>query len=174
MKKLLMGAAALAAMSATTPAFAQATNEVPQMANYAVTGFINASCGNATGTPLQFGQLQIDPTGRLIPPPLTQSVNNTYCNGVNSSLSVASTPMTTAATPPSASFTNTLDYDAVVSFGPANLTVNSNPGTQQTATVGAFVGPLTVQATNVTTRGNTLPLAGDYSGTITVTLTPGV
>jgi hypothetical protein len=160
MKKLLMGAVALAAMS-TTPAFA-----VDPSANYQVQGTVDAACYANTGGTIDFGTMSIDSTtGRLNGLTSASSAgSNIWCNGINSTLSFTSTGLLTGSNSSGdTAFTNVLTFTPSVTLGGNAVTSG--------ATIGAKYGSLVVTAGNLSDGGK-LPVAGNYTGLITVTLTP--
>jgi len=164
MKKLLMGAAALAAMS-TTPAFATDPG-----ASYTVTGTVNATCYAGSGGTVAFGTIQIDSTTGKLPgsQDASTTTDNLWCNGVNSTLSFHSDGKLSTATPVSdtTNFTNSLDFTPSVSLAGHSAAASDTP-----VALGATYGTLTVKAEDL--HSTKIPVAAnDYSGTITVTLSP--
>ena len=156
MKKLLMGAVALAAMS-TTPAFA---------ADYQVQGTVNAACYANTGGTIDFTTIGINATtGRLNPNQTASSgSSNVWCNGVNSTLSFSSTNnLTTTNTTSDSNFTSTLTFTPSVKLNNVDIATGTK--------IGAQSGGLVVTAGNLSDNG-LMPVAGNYTGLITVTLTP--
>lgn len=158
MKRLMMGAVALAALT-TTPAMA---------ADYQVQGTVNAACYANTGGTIDFGTMTIDSTsGRLNGPTSASSAGSTiWCNGINSTLSFTSTGVFTGSnTSSDTAFTNLLTFNPSVTLGGSAVTSG--------ATIGAKSGSLVVTAGNLSDGGK-LPVAGSYTGLITVTLSPAV
>jgi len=158
MKKLLMAAVALAALNAA-PAMAE---------SFTVQGTVNAACSAITTSVIDFGTIGISSTtGRLI---TNQSADtgagtSVWCNGVNSTLSFSGNTITTTNTTSDTAFTSTLGFTPKVTLGGNNVTTGS--------TIGAVAATLVVKAENLTDNSK-LPVAGNYTGTITVTLTPAV
>jgi hypothetical protein len=160
MRKIVTIAAALSAFIAV-PAFG-ATNTV---ATYAVSGTVSAVCSaNASGS-ISLGNL-VDGTGTLNVSSGSASDTGAYCNGAGTTIEVSHTSLTTAGTA-STGFTNTLTYSPKVTAGATVLTGDQPSGTS----LGTFSG-LTVEVTSLSASGNK-PVAGTYSGAITVTLSPG-
>ena len=160
MKKLCMSFVAVAALMAT-PAMA-----ADPSANYLVQGTVNAACYANTGGTVDFGTMSIDSTtGRLNGgTTASSSGSNVWCNGINSTLSFSSTgQLTTTNTTTDTNFTSTLTFTPSVTLGGSNVTNG--------AKIGAKSGSLVVTASSLSDGGK-LPVAGDYSGLITVTLTP--
>ena len=159
MKKILMAAVALTAVTAT-PAFAADT-----VATYSVSGNVDAICSaNATGT-IALGNL-VDANGTLNVSTGSASDTGAYCNGAGTTIQVAHASLTTGGAA-AAGFTNTLTFTPKVTAGATVFT-----GDQGAATpLGSFSG-LTVEVTGLS-AGSNKPVAGNYSGSITVTLSPG-
>lgn len=160
MKKILMAAVALTAVTAT-PAFAADT-----VATYSVSGSVDALCAaSATGS-ISLGSL-IDANGALSNSGGSATDSGAYCNGAGTTIQVAHTNLSTAGTA-ATGFTNTIAFTPKVTAGASVFTGDQASGTA----LGSFSG-LTVEARSLTT-GTDKPVAGSYSGSITVTLTPGV
>ncbi|WP_176593725.1 hypothetical protein [Sphingobium sp. EM0848] len=163
MKKLMIGAIALAALN-VAPAMAQ-------QQDFAVSGSVSATCSAITTSAIGFGTIGISAsTGKLNS---GQSASSTatpiWCNGVASTLSFSGANSNTIHNSKSttdAAFTSDLTYTPKVTLGGSPVTSG--------ATIGAVAANLVVTADTLTSPGDKLPVAGDYSGTITVTLTPGV
>ena len=159
MKKILIAAMALSAL-ASTPAFAANT-----VAAYAVTGSVTAICSAAASGSITLGSLT-DASGNLNVTGGTASDTGAYCNGAGTTVQVAHAALTTAGAA-ATGFTNTLSFTPVVVAGATTLTGDKASGTS----LGAFSG-LSVSVSSLSAGGNK-PVAGSYSGSITVTLTPG-
>lgn len=159
MKRILMAALALGAISAT-PAFADT------VASYSVSGSVGAICSaNASGS-ISLGNL-VDSAGTLNSTGGSASDSGAYCNGAGTTIKIEHANLTTVG-PAAAGFTTTVVFTPKVTAGTTELTGDKPSGTH----LGAFSG-LTVEATSLTT-GSDKPVAGSYAGSITVTLTPGV
>lgn len=165
MKKLLMAAVAATAIGAT-PAMAATS------ASYDVTGTVGAVCSLSSGTPIAFtGLTGADGSvlsGATVVTPASDA--GAYCNGAKSTLTVQHTKMKLQAngadsnvTPPTG-FVSQIDYTPVITVG--GLSTEYNDGTAQS--VGAFSG-LTVSAKTPSVLSGK-PLAGDYKGTITISV----
>lgn len=156
MKKTLMAAAALAALTAS-PAMA---------ADFTISGAVAATCNYSGGT-IGFGTIATQSNGLLV---ASQSASSTaqagfYCNGGRTTVEVTHTALTTGAT--ATGFVNEIDYTPVVSIGDVDvLTGDQTAG----AAFGARSGSLVVTAKNLTATDKVI--AGDYSGKIVLTLTP--
>jgi len=166
MKKLLLAAVALSAFA--TPALAD-----PQ-ASWNVTGTVAAQCGAIAGNDadLAFGSLNINASDGTLAANGSKSTTSqdVYCNGGSSTISVAATPMTnqTNTSAEDSNFTGTINYTTDVNFA------GSHFGVGATQSLGAKAGTLVVTTSNLTANNSKRPYAGDYQGTVTVTLTPGV
>lgn len=169
MKKLLMAAVAVSALAAM-PALAQTSQD------YTFSGNVATSCYISGATTVDFGTLQ-SASGVYGPANgATVSATDTsaFCNQAQTTALVTHTNLKTTS-PVSSGFTNLVVMSAKAST-PQNATgvSDSTPaGTGTSAgnsgTLGAFTG-LTVAAT-LTAPTDKL-VAGTYSGTITVALTP--
>lgn len=166
MKKLLVVALAASTLSAA-PAMAQTVS------TYTVTGSVTSICSaNATGT-IAFGSLINASSGFLSATPQSAAADTgAFCNGAGTTVQVAHTNLTNTTTTQMGAaptgFTKTVTFTpkVVTSVGP--LSDDQTAGTA----LGAFNG-IAVTAENLSAAGNK-PLAGSYSGSITITLSPGV
>jgi len=156
MKKLLMAAVAVSAL-ATTPAMAATT------ANYDVTGTVAAACSITGSGTLAFGALA---TGATNAAASTQTSTDSaaYCNQAATTVTVTKSDLTTspgAAVP--TGFTNT------VVFTPKIETQDKTLNDVQSA--GTLIGAFNLFKVSATTTAPTANLvAGDYTGSITITL----
>lgn len=156
MKKTLMAAVALTAFGAT-PAMASDT--------FTVSGSVAPTCSAVADKSLAFNGLSVDSATGILND--TRSVSSeaqyVFCNGSNAKIAIAKTNLSNATAAPSASFTNVISYDAEVKIADTVLGDTDS----------AFIaGNLVVKASNLSSAGK-IPVAGAYSGTVTVTLTPG-
>jgi hypothetical protein len=156
MKKILMAAVALAAVSAT-PAMA---------ADFTISGAVTASCGSIGDKTIAFGTIGTNSDGTLTSGQSKSSDGQSvYCNGTGSTISVSHTALTTGDSSPAPSgFTKTIDFTTDVDFAGSKF----GDGTAQS--LGAKTGTLVVSANELTATAK--PLAGSYSGKITVTVSP--
>ena len=157
MKKTLMAAVALTAFGAT-PAMASDT--------FTVSGSVAPTCSAVADKSLAFNGLSVDSATGILND--TRSVSSeaqyVFCNGSNAKIAIAKTNLSNATAAPSASFTNVISYDAEVKIADTVLGDDNDS---------AFIaGNLVVKASNLSSAGK-IPVAGAYSGTVTVTLTPG-
>jgi spore coat protein U-like protein len=155
---MMMAALAVSSLSAT-PALAQS-------ASYTVSATVAASCGALTNGTIPFGTLGIGTDGTLTSgQSFSSGSQNVYCNGVNSTITVGHTAMTTSAAATDAGgFTRTIDFTTSVNFA------GSTFGDGTTQALGAKTGTLVASANSLTATAK--PYAGSYSGTISVTLSP--
>lgn len=165
MKKLLMAAVAASAIAAT-PAMAATSAE------YTVTGSVNAICSASASGTIAFGSLVNAATGLLSATSLSATADSTaFCNGAGTKVEVAHVNLANTTTSQvgdaPTGFTKTVSFTPKVVTSVGALTGDQDAGTA----LGAFNG-ITVTAENLSAGGNK-PLAGDYSGSITITLTPG-
>lgn len=161
MKKILMLALAVSAAAVTAAPAAAAT--------YNVKANVTATCTALTGsaTDLDFGTLTVAADGTLTGTHTKSSTQaSVVCNGAATTMTVVSTPMTNAATAFDAGFTNTINYTTAVTLAGFTYT---GPSPQVT---GARSGLLTVTASALAPAGGLALVAGNYAGTITVTLAP--
>lgn len=160
MKKLLMAAAAASALAAA-PALAATT------ADYAVTGSVAAVCSvTATGT-VAFGALTSGTGAYTNSGTSTEATDSSaYCNQAATTVEITHTNLstTTTGTIPS-TFTNTVVITPVVTTDGPTLTGDKAAGTA----IGAF-SLLKVKATAATPSLKLI--AGAYTGSITITLSP--
>jgi len=163
MKKLLVAAAALGAV-ASTPAMATAAPS----ADYTVTGTVAPTCNAGSGGTITFGTIALASDGTLGTNADQSSTGvNVYCNGVNATLSLAGHTIVNSPAP-----ADTTDFTKTLSFT-TTATVGGSSFTEANAQAfGAKAGSLVVTAASLSAGGKR-PYAGSYTGTITVTLSPG-
>ncbi len=166
MKKYLMMAAAVAAVSAS-PAMA---------ATYDVKASVAAFCSTPAGsaTDLNFSTLSIDGAGLLTDTRSLSSTQSSFvCNGAATTVTVNPTAMVGDKTLTDATdFTKTINYTATLTLGSASVSTTTVAGST-TQTLGEQAGTLSVSAGSLSAAGGKALLAGSYAGTITVTFTPG-
>jgi hypothetical protein len=179
MKKLLIVTAAAASLLAA-PAFAAV---VGVSGTVTISGSVAAKCvidpAATIGTTAD-ELTAADGTYNLFFNNKTATLNG-WCNGTSSTIAVVAHPVTTGAAS-SGNFTNTIHYTATAKVTNAAGTVITESDTSATAgadnpatTVGLFSNPIEVKLTlsNPTTATDKL-IAGNYSGTTVVTLTPSL
>ncbi|ANI79505.1 hypothetical protein [Sphingobium sp. EP60837] len=160
MKKILMAAVALTALGAT-PAMAAGV--------FTVSGDVAATCGAISDGTITFSSGIATGTDGTLTSGQSQSSapQNVYCNGAGSKITVAHTAMKIGdGTGAPSNFTKTIDFTTDVNFAGTHF----GEGTSQT--LGAMSGSLVVSANDLTASAK--PLAGSYSGSITVTVSPSL
>ncbi|MFL6845709.1 MAG: hypothetical protein ACJ8ER_12600 [Allosphingosinicella sp.] len=168
MNKLALFAAAAAAATAA-PAFAQATGEVD------VDGYVDDRCqfailGHAI---IDLGEIS-DDDGSLDEAAVDAGTATLqgWCNGSASTMWVEAFPLINTAVA-SPSFDNRVDYRATATAGnaaPVDDTTDAGAGAE--VPVGLFNGDILVDISNSSSPNNALMVAGDYVGSIVVTLAP--
>ena len=145
---------------AVIPATAQA-----QVA-YTVTGSVTAAC-NATAGAIAFSTIGVATDGTLSDSRTGSSAAQAsfYCNGAGTKITLAHAAMTNAVAAPSG-FTNSIDFTPAVKVAGADKQV----GDGANVAFGATAGSLVVEARNLSATGKLI--AGSYSGSITLTLSP--
>lgn len=165
MKTAIIGALALTL--AATPAFGQAVSQPLVTQDFAVSGSIDARCTVGSTSPLAFGQIALNADGTLASGQSKNATLAIYCNGAGSKLKIAGASITNSVAAASG-FTSSLALSPTATIG---STVAGLADTNGVA-LGAVYGNLAVSTGNLAASDR--PMAGDYSGTITVTLTPGL
>jgi type 1 fimbria pilin len=166
-KLLLLGSAALAVMTAA-PAAAQVTGTVD------VNGFVDDRClFTVDNAVINLGEIS-DADGKLDEAAVdagTATLNG-WCNGSAATIQVEAFPLLNSA-PGSASFDNRVDYRATATAGsaaPIDDSDDAGPGAE--ASLGLFSGDIVVDISDSASPNDRLMVAGDYVGSIVVTLTP--
>ena len=190
MKRILSAAVAVAALVAAGAASAEESQ-------LNVTGNVSKQCGlgNQSGggtggktQPVNLGSI-VDGNGQLSVAPQTIGFGNVWCNApATISLAVSALQNTSTAPFDSSSFVNKLDMivekptsgGSIFSYfapgttsartGTAPIT-NNIAGAFETGTL-AYQGAVLKVALPTGTQGNDRPTAGDYAGTVTLTVTP--
>jgi len=171
MKKILLAGAMFSAMTAA-PAYAA----VPT-ATYNFDGSVAALCSiSGAATTVSFGALT-DSNGAYTGNATSKQATDdaAYCNQASTTATIRHTNMFTSNTATSG-FTNVIPMSAALSttesaaLSDSTSATGTGTSTGATGTIGAFTG-LKVTATLGSVGSNKL-VAGTYSGTITVTLTP--
>jgi spore coat protein U-like protein len=168
MKTAIIGALALTL--AATPAFGQATANPAVSQDFAVSGSVNARCTVGSTSPLAFGAINLNTDGTLASGQSRNATLAIYCNGANTKLNVAGSNIdnTSVAGEAPSGFTKTLALASTASIGGVTASLSDTSG----VLLGAVAGDLTVSTGVLSASAR--PMAGNYTGTITVTLTPGV
>lgn len=170
--KLIAGASVALAMTAT-PAFAQSTGTVNLSGTVQpkCTIALGATAGSGTSATTSItasGDLSSNDGNLNAAAFGTQSQQFTaMCNGpstYSASASALTTPFT--GTVP-AGFTNSISFTADLGSG---VTVNSGATIPATAVPGPYLASNNISLGNLSTSGGARPVAGTYTGTITVTI----
>jgi hypothetical protein len=171
MNKFVLLGSAVMAFGGAAPAFAQATGQVD------VNGYVDDRCqfvtiGNAV---IDLGEIS-GTDGKLDTATVNagQATLQGWCNGSASTIGVEAFPLLNAAAG-AASFDKRVDYQATATAGtavPTDLTTDAGAGTP--VALGLFNGDIVVDIDSSSSPTNGLMVAGDYVGSIVVTLTPNV
>lgn len=169
MKKLLLLGSAALAFGGTAPAFAQATGQVD------VNGFVEGRCqfttlGNAV---INLGEIS-DGDGKLDEAAVDagQATLQGFCNGSAATIKVEALPLLNSASA-SSSFDNRVDYRATATAGnAAPIDDSDDAGAGADVGLGLFSGNIVVDISDSASPNDRLMVAGDYVGSIVVTLTP--
>jgi hypothetical protein len=186
MRNIIIGLAAIGALSAA-PALAQSSSTIT------VNGTIASGCTAVTipnsanlgtiSTTTGVGELDVAKVNVA----LTGTSASVTCNGAGTTLTVTALPLTGPALPNGTptgvnGFTNTIDYTAnvskpagsyVQSLGTVAGIIMSDATTTgaTTETVGLVASNLNIDITNAAAIGTLI--AGAYTGTVQISLTPG-
>jgi spore coat protein U-like protein len=173
MKTLLLSAAVLALAS---PAFAQS-------ASVDVTATVASTCSITSPGPQSLGAVATDANGKVASQTTTFNFGNVWCNGAGNRMEVQANPLANASVVVDTySFTNTIHY-TLTSGNPALAAYPIDTSSAATAHVDtggslpAFeTGTGVYSNFTVTTiaQSTKRPVAGTYTGTIYITLYPGV
>jgi hypothetical protein len=161
MKKILMAAVALTALTATP---AMAVTPVGQ--SFDVTGNVASACASMTGGTAAFGTITPGADGKVTSGTASTVSQSVYCNSAGSKISYSSTGKLLNASPAAvgAAYTKELSYNPVVTLGGTQVAADGSTDVSS--------GTLVVSASGLSSN-SLIPIAGDYAGSITVTLTPG-
>jgi len=169
MKKLPIAAVGLAAMASTPAMAAAGTSQT-----YTFNGHVDALCSISGAAAVDFGALTDGSGNYANPGAKTATDTGANCNQAGTTATIKHTDLTTS-NPATTGFTNIVPLSASLSTDQGVTiadTTNASGSTASTGTGGtikAFTG-LTVTATPGTPTARLV--AGSYSGTVTVTLTP--
>lgn len=160
---------AAAATATAFPAFAQVTGEVR------VQGHVDDRCqfesiGSAV---IDLGEISGD-DGRLDEAAVDAGTATLqgWCNGSAATIGVEAFPLINAAVS-AANFDNRVDYRATATAGSAApIDDSTDVGAGADAALGLFNGDIVVDISNSASPNDGLMVAGDYVGSIVVTLTP--
>ena len=169
MNKIIPIMAGIVAISASPALAAGDTKEYP------VTASVAAKCTAQTGSTneLDFGALTTNADGTLSGS-YTKSFSKAafVCNGAATTIDATATPMTNAVTPTSSDFTDTINYGVKIELGDYTGTFETTGSGIAGATLGEQAGTLKVTADSLAPASSKALIAGDYTGAITITITP--
>lgn len=169
MNRIVLAGSALLAFAAAAPASAQVTGTVD------VNGYVDDRCqfispGTAV---INLGEIS-DADGKLDEAAVDAGTATLqgWCNGSAATIRVEALPLLNSALG-SASFDNRVDYRATATAGSAApIDDSSSAGAGTDVSLGLFSGDIVVDISNSASPNNRLMVAGDYVGSIVVTLTP--
>jgi hypothetical protein len=184
MNKLLIIASSAALAAYALPALATPVGDVTGQVN--VSGQVTAKCSNlgSASVDLDVGELA-DSNGVVV----TDFAQNKHaeftvaCTGAAPKVTVAATPLTGPASPPPG-YTNLVQYKATATVADANggsvapyvFSDGSNPLNSNVAVLAAAIatgtGNVKVDLSNPTAVPGSRLIAGNYTGTVTVTVAP--
>ena len=171
MKKLLLLGSAALALAGAAPAFAQVTGTVD------VNGFVDDRCQfTVDNAVINLGEIS-DADGKLDEAAVdagTATLNG-WCNGSAATIQVEAHALVNSASA-TTGFSNLVHYTATATAGAVDASDGSSvagPGGEET--LGLFTGDIVVDISDsASSPSNALMVAGDYLGSIVVTLTPNV
>jgi hypothetical protein len=183
LKHVLAASAAVVALVAiSTPSFAAGNTET-----VLISGTVTAKCAVANSS-ISVALTLDSADGTYAGESLTPNLGDIWCNGTGNSVAITATPVTTGNTTADPSFTNRVDYtlstDAASVFSgfgthpitPLSTTAAPLTGATETLTglpafdSGASHSTFTMATT---ASGGKKLIAGSYTGSITVLVTPG-
>jgi len=169
LKHVLLASAALALLAA--PSFAGNTSTVT------LAGHVKAVCSVVPKTTtIKLGN--IDLTGGMVtvaPITVESVMGEAWCNGAGNKIAIVATSLkSTTVTTVTPGFDNFIDYTLASNDGLTGTLDSSLTGNEVDVTTDAF--DLSGQANGTVTPkadGTQKVVAGDYEGTVAITLTPG-
>ena len=180
MKRIFGAGVAIAALVTASSAFA-ATTEGDTTATVTVNGHVDAACSIATTSDtIDLGSLtNSDGSFNTASVPSSFNVSDTmWCNGVNSKATLSATALADTSpgtsSPPSG-FSNAVNYKVTAVIG--GVSVSSGDTATSGAGVATLVGAFSQTNTLVTPSVDTVSgklLAGSYSGSVSLTLSPAI
>lgn len=180
--KTLLALTAFAALAVPAAASAQAAALGPVTGNVAITGKVDARCVIAPTASIALNEMA-DANGvyNLAADGKTATLNG-WCNGLTSTMTVASTAITRTGAVGAAptGFVDVVNFVATASVTPAGAAaaVSASDSTlaapSAAASVGLFSGNVTVALSGSSTPVVGKLVAGNYTGAVAVTLTPGL
>lgn len=177
MNKLLISSAAVALLALPAAALAQSSDVEGTVT---ISGSVAAACVIDSAATITLGELA-DGDGLYNLAADGESTTLTaWCNGASSTMSVLSSAIVHTGSPTvPTGFTDTVNFTATASVTPADagspveVSDSTTAAADPAATVGLFSDDITVSLSSSSTDGNKL-IAGDYEGSVVVTLSPAV
>lgn len=179
MRKILI-AGAFCVLSASS-ALAQ-TQVTDSTGTVLIDGFVTGRCAfTLDNAVINLGELAIQITGATAGKLDTSKVNGKnatltgWCNSSDADISVEAFPLLNPASS-AAGFDNRVDYTATASVGtpnPTDTTLSAGGGTPRSAG-SLFNGNIVVTLSAASSPNSGVMVAGDYDGSVVVTLTPKV
>ncbi|GAA0647710.1 hypothetical protein [Brevundimonas lenta] len=168
MKRIALAATALSLIAA--PAFA---------GDVTVNASVTAVCSVANPSQtLDIGEIAVDANGDVASQSSTHHFGNIWCNGSSNTITVSVEPLENAqAVVDTYSFTNQVEFQLTTSNPGLPMTWHtvSNPTVTVTDIPAFETGTGAYDQFTITTvAGSKRPIAGDYSGAIRLTITPGI
>jgi hypothetical protein len=187
MKNLLIAVTALATL-ASAPAFA-----APQTGTITYTGTVAAACSAVSPTTATIALGALSTGVGAFNASVVNALSGNYgatitCNGAGTTIAMTANQITGSVSVPSgapAAFANQINYDAtlgIVSGGyaqnpasPGVLVTDSTGGLGASQAVGLLMSNISFDLDNAALpSGASVLVAGNYSGSTTITLTPGI
>lgn len=177
MRKLLI--TSLTCVLLASPAMGQTANTTGTVL---IDGFVTSRCAfTLDNAVLHLGELALQTTGSGGGKLDTSKVNGKnatltgWCNSSDSDISVEAFPLLNPASSASG-FDNRVDYTATASVGtpnPTDTTLSAGGGTPRSAG-SLFNGNIVVTLSAASSPNSGVMVAGDYDGSVVVTLTPKI
>ena len=182
MRRLLMAAGLLGAVSAAAVAQTATTQDVnitASVAKFCTVAWTSGGGGTSSPSVLT-ANIPVNATGVVTTSPINFTVNNAVCNtAANVVATSLSGGVKSGGTSAATGFTNIIDYTGVATLGSAVSTINtatvgtasSSEAGNTASTGGAVSGSLSI---SITPAQPSLPLmaATDYADTLRITITP--
>lgn len=169
LKQVLFASAALALLAA--PSMAVTDGSASQ--SVTVSASVAAKCSITTNiTAIDLGEVaDADGTAKATATLVSLSNTSAWCNGAKNTLSVVASPLLNTTTTAGTGFTARLDYKLAYGSFPA---VDSVVGSASAPVAGPFSIAGTGNGTVTPIKTADKLVAGAYSGTVVLTLAPGV
>jgi hypothetical protein len=168
MNRIVLSGCAAIAVATAAPVSAQVSGTVD------VNGFVDDRCQfTVDNAVINLGEIS-DADGKLDEAAVDagQATLQGFCNGAAATIKVEAFPLLNSASA-SASFDNRVDYRATATAGSAApIDDSDDAGAGADVSLGLFSGDIVVDISNAASPNDRLMVAGDYVGSIVVTLTP--